>query len=232
MQIIHPVLGRQVQYLPSYRHSNRHSRYLYSPSYIIASTTVGSTIPTGQCTPSTSPLPHHTIYSNTSCHYLSSSLPLRWLLLHLLVLAEACTHQCAVEMTCQHRGVVAFVETCGIPMAVRLSLGAAIRAAIRPTTVVCSMPLRVMCMSHLTSPVSSMRDKNRTKAINSAQLGDMALQPRLRPTLLALWLAHLHIPTHSLTRSLLALVRLAPTHDLTMSFRALLAVINILRLLR
>ena len=70
------------------------------------------------------------------------------------------------------------------------------------------------------------------RAMNYSEPGDMGLQTCLEFTLLTIWLSHLHTPTHSLTMSLLALVWLAPTDDLTTSLHVLVAVINILWLLR
>jgi hypothetical protein len=67
-------------------------------------------------------------------------------------------------------------------------------------------------------------------AMSSALIGDMGL-PEV--TLLALRLAHSpHTPTHILTTSLRALVRLPPNHILTMSHHAPVGVIEILRLPR
>ena len=70
------------------------------------------------------------------------------------------------------------------------------------------------------------------RAMNSARPGDMGLQTHLKLTLLTIRLAHLHTLTHRLTMSLLAPVRLAPTHDSPTNLHVLVAVIDILWLMR
>ena len=107
-----------------------------------------------------------------------------------------------------------------------MEVGLSLETAIRMPTEMRWKTLTVRGMSLLENL------ENVVMAMNSAQLVDMALQPHLRLTLIALWLAHLHILTHSLIMSLLALVGLAPTHNLTTSLHVLAAVIDIVWLLR
>ena len=70
------------------------------------------------------------------------------------------------------------------------------------------------------------------RAMNSAQPGDMDLQAHLKPTLPTIWIAHPHTLTHCWTMSLLAPVWLAPTLVLMTTLHVLVAVIDILWLLR